>query len=58
MKAMRTVQDPDGTPFFEEVEVLELGHGDYSVVRQVWSGRSFRVLKKQLYPYDEGRVRR
>lgn len=56
MKAMRRVFEADGSSSYEEVVVLELGHGDYAVVRQVWSGRSFKVLKRQLLPLDEGRV--
>lgn len=57
-RVMRKVFEPDGSPTYEEVVVLELGHGDYAVVRQVWSGRSFKVLKRQLFPFDEGRVER
>lgn len=57
-RAMRYIHGFDGSLEWEEVVVLELGHGDYAVVRQVWSGRSFRVLKKQLMPYDEKRVSR
>lgn len=55
---MRKVHEISGAVTFEEVHVLELGHGDYAVVRQVWSGRSFKVLKRQLFPFDEGRVER
>lgn len=57
-RAIRRVFEPDGSPTYEEVAVLELGHGDYAVVRQVWSGRSFRVLKSQVFPYDQGMVSR
>lgn len=58
MRTMRMIYEPDGTRVFEEVVLLETGHKEYVVVRQVWSGRTFRVLKKQLFPYDQGMVSR
>jgi hypothetical protein len=56
LRTMRRIYEPDGTKSYEEVVVQETDRDGYVIVRQVWSGRTFRVLKKQLFPFDEGRV--